>query len=104
MLCGKQSGSYYFDDFSVETSQTLSGLTSEFTDLELFPNPASTILNVKAIQSLCGVFVYDTTGKKFSLNYSNKIIDTSELSNGLYMFNLQFDDGKVTTRKIIIKQ
>ena len=59
----------------------------------VFPNPAQSVINVKADSKLIGdvYSIYDNTGKVIltgKLNSQNTIIELGALSGGIYMFSV----------------
>ena len=59
----------------------------------VFPNPAQTIINVKADKKLLGsaYVIYDNTGKLVltgKINSENTVIELGDLSNGVYLFSV----------------
>ena len=78
-------------------------LSLDFTGLEensqgalfsVFPNPAQSIINVKADNKLIGdvYTIYDNTGRVVltgKLNAENTIIELGNLSGGIYMFSVE---------------
>lgn len=82
-----------------------------FTDLKIYPNPASEILNISAdIASIEGavVSIYDMLGKKVYQNNSLFVfdgeasIDVSSFESGVYLVEI-LKENKIETKKIIIK-
>lgn len=73
------------------------------TDIMIYPNPVSTILNVKNISKKANYKIYNSAGQLISngLIMNNKI-DVSRLINGLYVIELV--DGDITVQKKFIKE
>ena len=77
---------------------------SQNNGFSIFPNPSQTVINVKADTKLLGAnyFIYDKAGKSVLsgiINNENTIIDIGELSDGIYLF--QIEDSLKQTFKII---
>lgn len=82
------------------------------TDLKLFPNPASDLLNIDLGDQFgasgCRLAIYDIIGN-LVLNTDHKGIDGKLISNinisalpeGIYIIKLQMDNGYVTSRRFI---
>lgn len=66
----------------------------------LYPNPATSIVNVKA-EGLQQVEVLDVNGRVVMTVKANKV-DMSELSNGVYMFRVLTNNG-VSMQKVVKK-
>lgn len=79
---------------------------SKNSDLIIFPNPTSGILNVRGYgNETLQVLIYDRSGKQiFSQQYSEKQIniDLSKLPDGIY--TLKTVSGKSVKSKLIIKK
>jgi uncharacterized repeat protein (TIGR01451 family) len=74
--------------------------------LELFPNPAKSVLNIKSNQSISDYKIVDIKGRVIqsqnTIQKSEFSIDLRELSNGIYFVNLQTEFG-LLVKKIIIR-
>jgi hypothetical protein len=60
----------------------------------IYPNPAQSIVNVKADAKLIGTFytIYDNTGKVVlsgTINSENISVDLGNLAAGIYLFNVR---------------
>ncbi|MCW3121246.1 MAG: hypothetical protein JWQ38_738 [Flavipsychrobacter sp.] len=70
----------------------------------LFPNPAGSELSINstAAAHLTGMTATDVTGRRVAIiNTANKI-NTAQLTPGLYIFNLSFDDRSPVAEQIVI--
>jgi sugar lactone lactonase YvrE len=68
----------------------------------MFPNPASTVVNIDIESDLKSVEIYSIQGQKVLTSTSNVLIVESLLS-GVYFVKVQDIDGKSATQKIVIK-
>lgn len=103
VLCGKDKGTYIFDDFQVQLSPALSTTQKDNAAIRLFPNPTNHflfIVNNKvqkiSLFSLNGELVF------FQKNPIQKV-DVSQLSNGVYMTEILLTNHQIFFQKIIIK-
>lgn len=73
------------------------------TDIMIYPNPVSTVLNVKNISKKANYKIYSAAGQLVSsgLILNNKI-DVSKLINGVYVIDI--DDANGTAQKKFIKE
>ncbi|MBC7605450.1 MAG: DUF4397 domain-containing protein [Burkholderiales bacterium] len=73
-------------------------------DLKIYPNPASTVLNLYIPSNSVekSAIIVDMSGRviKFLSSFTNKI-DVSDLTNGLYIINLNLD-GKAVSEKFMV--
>lgn len=70
----------------------------------LWPNPASSVINVNAQAAITNIRVYNGNGvlvKKISPNGTQ--LPTAELANGLYLFHLEDIEGQTSIHKILVK-
>ncbi len=72
--------------------------------VSIYPNPTSTILNLKVPSSVevTNVSMFDVLGKKVNVSFSNNIVDTANLSAGIYMLKVETTAGSLTQK--IVKQ
>jgi hypothetical protein len=72
--------------------------------VNVFPNPAKDILNVIASQNIKNVRITNAFGQlvlSSTVNGSNTVISTSELSDGVYYLQIETADG-ITIKKISV--
>lgn len=71
--------------------------------IELYPNPANDILNIKASESqTIEGSIIDQTGKTVLL-FNQTTIDISALENGLYFIELKTERGVIRERLLVIR-
>jgi endoglucanase len=112
VLCGKQAGTYYFDDFktTVTDTESLSIAQVEFENsMSLYPNPSLHFLNVKLLsleKSMKIIRIIDLNGRLLAeyrprlVNYFK--INTNKFANGMYLLEITTSDNKVLRPKKII--
>ncbi len=88
---------------AVLTVNATSSISSNISDIEIYPNPSNGIINIEAneeilikIYSLSGIKVYEQT-----VNQKSRTIDLSNLSNGVYFLNSNYKNT-IINKKIII--
>jgi len=73
---------------------------SEYDNVIIFPNPSSSIINVRGIENF-DVYVFDMSGKKcLDLKNVMSFFDISSLSDGTYIISLIKENTKVTKKVI----
>ena len=72
-----------------------------FPTVTVFPNPANDILHVEA-ESIANIQVYNALGQLMTTT-TNTDIPVSSYSEGLYTVSVTFADGRVLTRKVMVK-
>lgn len=72
-------------------------------DIQLFPNPAETVLNITNVSAKAVYKVYSVTGQAAgSGTIINGTVDVSKLTTGTYMIEIN-DGGAITSKKFIKK-
>lgn len=78
---------------------------SSAPSVEIYPNPASSYLNIRGLDAMSIVRVFNTTGQQLFVSKANSnmiSIDLSKYSQGLYLLQV-VSNGKVVTSKFIKK-
>lgn len=85
-------------DDELSVGQNLSEIVS------VHPNPTTDILNIAIPSSVevTNVSMFDVLGKNTGVSYSNGVINTSSLSKGVYILNIETTSGNLTQK--IVKQ
>lgn len=83
--------------------------TNDFTEvnLSIYPNPAQDRLEIRSNHQLKTITIYTILGKKILKRSSNEnevTIDVNQLSNGIYLINIETETGIITTKKVIIEK
>lgn len=74
------------------------------TQVNVYPNPASTAIHIDGVSNGISVTIYDITGRKVMHKpYANEL-SVNGLSNGLYLLNITTADGNVISKKIMVNQ
>lgn len=67
------------------------------SEVSLFPNPATDLVNVRASQPVSEITMYDETGRVVlqagGINNTNYEINTAHFSKGLYFVKMRFQNG-----------
>ena len=112
ILCGKQSGAYYFDDFetTITDSESLSIDDDALdTKIVLYPNPSSNFLNVKLSSSdkkIKHIRIIDINNRiinEYAPKHTNSIkLNTNNLENGIYLIQITTSENEVLSYKKIV--
>ena len=89
-----------FDNINLSTHQV-----NFNTDINIYPNPINSLLNIDAKENIQHIVIYDVTGKIVRAYevYSNRVqLDLSALTKGFYF--LKIDDNSGSQLKKFIKQ
>ncbi|WP_068473310.1 Ig-like domain-containing protein [Saccharicrinis aurantiacus] len=103
-------GSYDWSHIEVISSDLKSishDAISNSTDIIIYPNPSSDVVNIKNTINVSSYTILNATGTKVAFKEiadCNSIeIPVSAYSTGSYFVKLQYVDGSVNTKKIVIK-
>lgn len=84
-----------------------STFTSELKEVSVYPSPANNQIFVKDLNNnLSKIEIYNVLGKRVIsaiIKDSNQKINTSNLSNGLYIIKLSDDNNNVASKRLIIQ-
>ena len=71
-------------------------------DFDFYPNPASTVLNIRTSQRLKSVAAYNVVGQEVtaSISVQDNKINMSALTEGVYVFRITLANGLVKTIKV----
>ncbi|WP_336964189.1 T9SS type A sorting domain-containing protein [Chryseobacterium contaminans] len=86
------------------TSSTLSTneVAAASKKVSLYPNPAKTIVNLKNIDRINSLDIYDATGRKVkSIKPEGENINIEDLKSGTYYFEIKLKDGNLSYEKLI---
>ena len=94
-------GSNWIASNNTNLSTNLSTLESSI--ISIYPNPVTHFLNIRSIQPMSGIKIFDVSGKLiFDLKQKTKEIQTdwSKYPNGFYFVTI-YDEADFVTKKII---
>src|SRR5690606_26992368 len=103
-----RNGTFYFSDlqFFVQSSPlSVGSALINNSDIQVYPNPVSTILNVAISSSLQieKIKLIDISGKTMYYDKDIRSIDLSRFSPGLYFLSFESKKGHVLTKKVMVK-
>ena len=87
---------------NIEQSQQNSIDGYEMTDFSVFPNPASTTLNITSSETLSSIEIFSATGQsvlQMNINSDNTICDIKQLASGIYLIVAHDSNGKIGMAK-----
>ncbi|MDG1729329.1 MAG: T9SS type A sorting domain-containing protein [Algibacter sp.] len=73
----------------------------ENSKVTLFPNPASSELNVETAANISKIEIYSVLGKRVLSTSKSKSIDVSSLAPGVYISKITSDNGSVLSKRIV---
>lgn len=78
---------------------------AEAASIELFPNPANTLINVSSTQQISSLTLLNIQGNQLitqAVNSNSAVLDVSKLASGIYLLQLNVGNN-TTTRKVVVK-
>ncbi|WP_452218536.1 T9SS type A sorting domain-containing protein [Lacinutrix undariae] len=91
-------GAYEFGSTTLSTGNF--GLVEN--EVKLYPNPTTSVLNIKMTNHLKQATIYSVLGRKV-LETTSKTIETSNLKTGLYLIKIEDENGSVSTKRFMKK-
>ena len=85
---------YYLDDFNYGSPPIIGIEENTIANFSVYPNPANNRLDIVYNKEIKEIKVYDLHGRLIIGGISEKIIDVSELTAGLYFMELHTMSGK----------
>jgi hypothetical protein len=90
---GSTDNEYYLDDF--QFGDLIVGIEENtLANFTVYPNPANESLNIVYNDKIEEIKVYDLHGRLIIERVSEKIVNVSELTSGLYFMELTTSNGK----------
>lgn len=101
IVCENNLGSYFFDDFNLESSLA----TCEFDNANfiIFPNPTNSYFKVTDIDKIKNITLHTLDGKNIDLIQKGDTFYFNINSTGLFIIKIITSDLKIINQKIIIK-
>ncbi|WP_052248391.1 fibronectin type III domain-containing protein [Chryseobacterium taiwanense] len=91
------------EDYTVRITKKATSSLLNQTDILIYPNPVTTVLNVKNISKRANYKIYSAAGQLISSGIIlNNKVDVHALINGVYMIDIQ--DGSTSVQKKFIKE
>lgn len=84
------------DDFSIVATPTASLEDLQKFNFSAYPNPAKDYINLSASNNIDKIEIYNMVGQQveiINLNSSNKQVDVSKLSKGIYLLKAYIEDA-----------
>ena len=91
------------DNITIAEGDGIEDITSE-DNVSIYPNPANNVINVNAASNINTVEVFNMMGQKVAVidaNDTNVQINTTALSNGMYMMRITTENG-VSNQKFTV--
>ncbi len=97
-------GVWDVDNVQVTVSSSVNDIT---TSAKLFPNPATSVLNIQSEVNISNITVANVIGQRVlnvnNLNTNNYKLELNTLTNGVYLININNVDGTSAVAKFVKK-
>jgi len=91
------------EDYSVKITSTLAVSDVNKSEISVYPNPFTDVLKISDVKGVKSVSVNDISGREVKSLAPSAELNLSNLKAGLYIVNLQMEDGSVKSFKTIKK-
>ncbi|MEI7596958.1 MAG: T9SS type A sorting domain-containing protein [Bacteroidota bacterium] len=99
MYSEANNGNFYIDDFSI-TEETTTNINNYSENIiNVYPNPASDIINISSDEKIDNINIYNTMGQLVISTKEAKTINISSLKNGIYTIQIN-SNNNITTKMI----
>ena len=88
-------GAYEFGSTALENENFTS-----LSDFTMYPNPATSTLNINSREEISAVEIYSIEGKRVLVSQLTQV-DISQLTSGIYLVKIITHDNKVGTKKLV---
>lgn len=103
--CGNLTGQGRTQDYTVNIvpEGTLAVSDINKANVAIYPNPFKDVLRISDVKGVKSISVNDMSGRQVKTLSPSAEINLSSLKEGLYIVNLQMEDGSVKSFKAIKK-
>ena len=95
---------YYWDNLVL--GEPLEVSENTMADISIYPNPATSVLNLQASQQIKSIQLFNLLGQNVfhkPVNSKTSILEVAQFNNGVYLAKVLFDNGVTQTLKLIKK-
>lgn len=95
---------YYgqIEDYTINIQENLGTIDFNKNDFRLYPNPTEGIINIQANQEIKNITIYNHLGQLIATQKAPQI-NITQLSSGIYMIRVDFENGQTANKKVIKK-
>src|SRR6218665_3963862 len=91
------------EDYKITVKENLAVSDINKKSISVYPNPFKDILKISDVKGVKSISVNDVSGRQVKALAATEELNLSSLKAGLYIVNLQMEDGSVKTFKAIKK-
>lgn len=90
------------EDYTINIQESLGTIDFNPNDFRLYPNPTSGIINIQTNQEIKNISVYNHLGQLIATQKMPQV-NLANLSSGIYMIRVDFENGQTANKKVIKK-
>ncbi|MEZ0005326.1 hypothetical protein ABH942_000677 [Flavobacterium sp. 28YEA47A] len=90
------------EDYTLNVEENLGVGGFDKTNFKLYPNPTNSIVNLLTDLEIKDVKIYNQLGQLVSIQKTSQI-NLSDVTNGIYIFHIDFKNGQTARQKVIKK-
>jgi hypothetical protein len=79
-----------------------SSFSLEENNIRVYPNPTDTVLNVASNEAIIQIRIFNVLGKEI-LKTTSKVIDVSQLNQGIYLIEIEEDNNQTIIKRFVKK-
>lgn len=90
--------------YEVDMSTFIWDTEKSLSELKVYPNPTSSVINIEGTDEIKNVSLIDITGstiKKVVVNSYQTVLDISVVTNGIYFVTAEYTNGRTSIIKIV---
>lgn len=100
---GVEANIYFDYNFPILTNEALTSFTTlgvdgyDLSQIAVYPNPASDIVNIQSTSTINSITIYDVQGRKIQatkVNSQTTEVNIAGLNSGIYFFSIETDNGR----------
>ena len=91
------------EDYTLEIGETLATAAVTKSTVSVYPNPFQDVLNISDVKGVKSISISDMSGRQVKVMAPSATLQVSDLKTGLYIVNLNMEDGSVRSIKAIKK-
>ncbi|MEN4762105.1 choice-of-anchor J domain-containing protein [Chryseobacterium sp. C39-AII1] len=93
---------FAIDDFKVVGNSVLStnDISSREKSISVYPNPTTDYLTINSEEKIDKAEVFDASGRKINVNFTDNKADVRNLQKGAYIINIETKAGKTSSKFI----
>ena len=103
ITAGNLKNQVWYDNLYIYRAATASVSDNELLNVSMYPNPASSKLNISAASTIKNASIFNVLGKKvmrLEINKNSESIDVSSLASGIYLVKYELDNAAGTAKFI----